>query len=100
MTTENRLTSGPMSKVVEIEKVSDEGLQTLLGQQVIIWCECYIYHGTLMDVSETDVLLNDAKVVYQTGALKNDSFEKAEALRGPWYIRVAKIESYGPWPVA
>lgn len=78
-----------------IEEVSGEGLESLLGENVTLWCECYIYAGKLVGVNETDVLLEDAKIVYETGPLNEKGFQDAQSLPSKWYVRIAKIESYG-----
>ena len=82
-----------MKKIVQ--EVEGEGLVALLGKQVTLWCECYIYAGTLVGVNDDDVLLKDAKIVYETGKLREPGFVNAEALPSDWYVRTAKIESYG-----
>jgi hypothetical protein len=71
------------------------GLGSLLDEYVTIWCECYIYAGKLIGVNEKNILLTDAKVVYDTGVLDKSGFLDAQNLPGDWYIRTAKIESYG-----
>jgi hypothetical protein len=78
-----------------VEEVTGEGLGSLLGERVTLWCECYIYAGKLIGVNERDVLLEDAAVVYETGPLCDKGFKDAQPLPGPWYVRTAKIESYG-----
>ena len=78
-----------------IEEVSGEGLNKLLGETVSIWCANYIYAGKLVGVNESDVLLEDAKVVYETGPLCADEWKDAQDLPGPWYVRTSFIESYG-----
>ena len=78
-----------------VEEVSGEGLESLLGENVTLWCECYIYAGKLIGANEQDVLLEDAKIVYETGGLTDAGFKDAQPLPGPWYVRTAKIESYG-----
>jgi len=78
-----------------IGQVDGEGLESLLGEHVTLWCECYIYAGKLIGVNTHDVLLEDAKIVYETGPLTEPGFKDAQALPGPWYVRTAKIESYG-----
>jgi len=82
-----------MKKIVE--DVAGEGLESLLGENVTLWCECYIYAGKLVGVNEAEVLLENASVVYETGPLTQPGFKDAQGLPGPWYVRVAKIESYG-----
>ena len=78
-----------------VEEVSGEGLEALLGENVALWCECYIYAGKLVGVNEHDVLLDDAKVVYETGPLCDSGFKDAQPLPSKWYVRTSKIESYG-----
>jgi len=78
-----------------IEEVSGEGLESLIGKKVTIWCCRYIYAGKLTGVQEDDILLTDAKVVYETGPLEEKGFTDAQDLPMPHYIRTASIESYG-----
>jgi len=49
-----------------VEEASGEGLESLLGEYVALWCMNYIYAGKLVGVNERDVKLTDAKVVYET----------------------------------
>ena len=84
-----------MKKLIEVQEVENEGLESLLGEYVTIWCECYIYAGKLIGVNTNDILLDDAKIVYETGELNKAGFRNAEQLPSQWYIRTAKIESYG-----
>ena len=84
-----------MKKIVEVQEVSGEGLESLLGEQVTLWCECYIYAGTLVGVNEKVVLLDDAKIVYETGVLNEKGFKNAQELPEKWYVSIAKIESFG-----
>ena len=85
-----------MKKVVKVEEVEGEGLLALIGQDVTLWCMNYIYAGNLVGVNDTDVMLSNAKVVYQTGPLKDTGFEDAQDLPADWYVRIGAIESYGP----
>lgn len=78
-----------------VEQVEGEGLESLLGEHVVIWCLNYIYSGKLIGVNSQDVLLEEASVVYETGPLQDKQFKDAQPLPGPWYIRTATIESYG-----
>jgi hypothetical protein len=78
-----------------VEEVAGEGLEALLGKRVCLWCVNYIYHGKLIGVNDTDVLLDDAKVVYETGPLCDPTFGDAQALPDKWYVRISAIESYG-----
>ncbi len=84
-----------MKKIAQVVEVEGEGLTALLGEKVTLWCECYIYAGTLVGVNDTDVMLENASVVYETGPLTEAGFTDAQPLPAPWYVRTAQIESYG-----
>ena len=77
-----------------IEDISGQGLESLLGKPVQLWCMNYIYTGTLIGVDELDVLLTDAAVVYETGLLTEPGFKDAQSVGHDLYVRVGSIESY------
>jgi hypothetical protein len=83
-----------MKKLVNVVEVEGEGLAALLGENVMVFCMVYIYSGKLAGVNKDDILLEDAKIVYETGELKAKTFKDAQSLPGPCYIRTASIESY------
>lgn len=76
-----------------IEEVSGEGLESLLGEYVCIWCLNYIYWGKLIGVNDADILLTEAHVVYETGKL-TESLKDAQPLPSDCYVRIDKIEVY------
>lgn len=78
-----------------IEQVEGEGLESLLGENITVFCECYIYSGKLVGVNEHDILLSEAHIVYETGELNKSEFTDAQPFKHYQYIRIAKIESYG-----
>jgi len=80
---------------VVVSEVQNEGLEALLGQNVTFWCGVYIYTGKLVGVSDTCVKLEDAKVVYETGAFSIKQWGDAQSLSAAWYIQTAAIESFG-----
>lgn len=82
-----------MKKIVE--QVEGEGLEKLLGEQVTLLCANYFYNGRLVGVSSTNVLLENAKIIYDTGLWNADDWALAEVLPGPWYVQIAFIESFG-----
>ena len=81
-----------MRKIVE--EVEGEGLQALLGQRVQLFCLNYIYEGRLVGVNDSDVLLEDAGIVYETGPLGSKEWQDRQALPHPLYVRISAIESY------
>ena len=82
-----------MKKIVE--EVEGEGLESLLGENVTLFCLNYIYTGKLTGVNETCVLLTDPSIIYETGALDTDKWEDAQRLPHDWYIQIGSIESFG-----
>jgi hypothetical protein len=84
-----------MKKLVKVEEVEGEGLLGLLGERVTLFCLNYIYTGKLVGVNEKCVKLEDAAVVYQTGAFTDKKWEDAQPLPNAWYVSIEAIESYG-----
>ncbi len=82
-----------MKKIVEI--TDNEGLESLLGERVTLFCMNYIYTGMLTGVNTTFVLLTDASIVYETGPLDTKVWKDAQKLPGPWRVQIASIESWG-----
>lgn len=79
-----------------IQEVDDEGLVSLLGQNVTLFCSNYIYTGILTGVNESCVLLDKAHIVYETGPFGDKKWADAQALpNSKWYIQMGAIESYG-----
>ena len=82
-----------MKKVMNVQEVSGEGLESLLGEKVVVWCGVYIYSGTLTGVNQDDILLTNACVVYETGPLKGP-LKDAQELPNDLYVRTGAIEAY------
>ena len=80
-----------------VNEVENEGLESLLGKQVVLWCGVYIYAGKLVGVNGTCVKLDNAKVVYETGPHGDAKFKDAQEVTNgtPWYITTQAIESFG-----
>lgn len=82
-----------MKRIVEVD---GQGLESLLGEEVTLFCANYIYHGVLVGVNKDDVVLKDASIVYETGPFNEVGFKDAQSLcSGEWHVRTAVIESYG-----
>ena len=78
-----------------VEEVSGEGLESLLGQRVTLFCVNYFYTGKLIGVNQNDVLLEDVYIIYETGAWTDESWRDVQRVCDKLYIRVSAIESYG-----
>lgn len=79
-----------ITKVVE-----NEGFKAFLGKRITIFCNVYIYAGTLVGVNDTCVKLSDASIVYETGPLMDKSFKDAQKLPHDWYVQLSSVESFG-----
>jgi hypothetical protein len=75
-----------------IEEVDGEGLESFLGEDIVVWCSVYIYTGKLSGVSEECILLKNAYVVYETGGLCDKNFKDAQKLPNDLYINKRAIE--------
>ena len=84
-----------MKKLTEVIEVEDAGLISLLGQRVTFMCGVYFYTGKLIGVNETCVELEDAGVVFDTGAFDNKTWSDCQNLPSNWFVQIANIESFG-----
>lgn len=78
-----------------VEEVEGEGLLSLLGQRVTLFCSAYIYTGKLVGVNETCVKLTHASIVYETGELGDKTWKDAQKLPQDWYVQLTAVESFG-----
>ena len=83
-----------MKKLVEVQEVENEGLISLLGEQVILFCLNYFYAGKLIGVNETCVLLENGGIVYETGPLDDSKWRDFQKLSDKLYVRIDAIESF------
>ena len=84
-----------MKKIVEVTEVEGEGLESLLGVNVLLFCLNYIYTGKLIGVNKTCVLLENPRIVYETGSFTSKEFEDAQKLPNQHYVMLSAIESFG-----
>lgn len=85
-----------MKKIVEVTEVANEGLDALLGQNVLLFCANYIYAGKLTGINDTCVLLEQPSIVYETGPYTASGYKCSERLHtDKWYIQRSALESFG-----
>ena len=85
-----------MKQVVTVTEVEGEGLEALLNENVMLFGLNYIYAGKLVGVNSTFVKLENAKIVYETGAFGEKGYKDAQPLPGTsWYVQTSAIESFG-----
>jgi len=85
---------GGMKRV--IVQSTNEGLESLLGEKVTLFCTRYIYTGILTGLNDNFCLLTEPKIVYDTGAFDKKDWQDAQSLPKPeWYVMLHSIESFG-----
>lgn len=85
-----------MKKLVQVQELDGEGLDSLLGERVLILCAGYFYEGLLVGVSETFVKLEDPSIVYSVGAWTDKLYSDIQKLnQKEWYVQRGLIESFG-----
>ena len=84
-----------MKKLVQVQEVPNEGLLAFMGQDILVFCASYIYSGNLIGVNDDCILLDDAKIVYETGAFTTKGYSDAQSLPGKQvYLMKNFIESF------
>lgn len=86
-----------MKTLVNVTEVEGEGLVGLLGERITVYCASWIYSGKLVGVNDTCIKLEDAEMVFNTGALSTPKWETSEKFpdNGVWYVQTSSIESFG-----
>ncbi len=85
-----------MKKLIQEQEVDGEGLESFMGQRVLIMCAGYFYEGKLIGVNDTFVKLDEASIVYSTGAWSIKDYADIQSLHSSeWYVQRGLIESFG-----
>lgn len=85
-----------MKKLVSITEVEGAGLESLLGERILLLCANYFYTGKLVGVNETCIELEDPAIVYETGAWTNTKFQDEQRLHvKTFYVATGAIEAFG-----
>ncbi len=75
-------------------EVSGEGLESLMGQRVTLFCLNYFYSGKLVGVNDKFVKLTDAGVVFETGPFDKKDWQDYQKLPNDVYVMTSMIESF------
>lgn len=83
-----------MKRIIEDTDVN--GLEALLGENVLLMCANYFYTGKLTGANSKFVELTDASIVYETGEWSSKTYRDAQKLHAKkWFVQYSAIESYG-----
>lgn len=78
------------------ETTEAEGLESLLGEVITVFCASWIYTGKLVGVNTTCIKLESPSIVYETGAFSDTAWKDAQKLPHKfWYVQTGMIESFG-----
>lgn len=80
---------------INTELEGANGLETLVGKRVTLFCVNYIYTGKLIGVNDSLVILTDPAIVFETGPLGSKKWKDAQNLPKDWYVQRNSIESFG-----
>ncbi len=83
-----------MKKIVTVTEVEGEGLESLLGEPVALFCMNYTYVGKLVGVNDKFLLLEDGAICYETGDFSNGTWKDAQKVGQPLYVMIDKIEAF------
>jgi len=71
-------------------------MNELIGKRVLLMCAGYFYEGVLVGMTETFVKLQDAAIVYSTGAWSDKNYADIQKFhKDEWYVCTGLIESFG-----
>lgn len=85
-----------MKKIVSVAEIEGEGLEALLGENVLLLCANYFYTGKLIGVNTDCVMLESPSIVYETGPWSDKHYKDAQGLPvKQWYVQRSMIESFG-----
>lgn len=83
-----------MKRIVETTDVA--GLESLLGENVLLLCMNYFYTGKLVGVNETFVELENPAIVYETGQWTDKGYADVQPLHvATFYVQKSTIEAFG-----
>jgi len=83
-----------MKKIVNVQEILGEGLESLLGEKVILFCNNYFYAGKLIGVNNVFVLLEEAGIVYETGSFTDKNWKDFQPVGTSLYVMTSHIEAF------
>ena len=78
-----------------VQEVENEGFEKLMGETVTLFCLNFFYNGKLVGVNSGCVLLEDPKIIYETGEWKDKNWKDVQSLGiDELYIQKQAIEAF------
>ena len=98
MNTEQNTKTKTMKVMKEIVEMPNEGLVSLLGENVLIFAMNYFYFGKLVGVNDQCVKIEKCHKVFETGPFTEKAFKNKQFIGEEWYVSISSIESFGKSP--
>lgn len=77
-------------------EVKEDGLESLIGKKVVLFCANYFYTGRLVGVNKSVVKLENPAIVYETGPFTDKQYKDEQSIgTKEHYVRIPAIESFG-----
>ena len=94
------LETDPDGKTVVVSNDTDIYVELMkIGQPVTFFCMNYFYNGKITGVNGDTIVIEGARLVYETGKFDTSSFADAQLIGAPqWFITKGSIESFGILP--
>ncbi len=83
-----------MKRLCEDDQQS--GLEALIGESVLLLCGNYFYHGTVEALSDTEIELSNAGIVYEVGPWDDEGFADIQKLPGNVFVHLQAVEAHVP----
>ena len=82
-----------MKRLVNVVETNETAFEQIMGEQITIFSLNYIYHGKLIGVNDENILLENPKIVYETGKFTDKCFKDAQSLGcDEFFIQKGTIE--------
>ena len=87
-----------MKQLKEVIEVENEGLISLLNENILVMCGNYFYYGKLVGVNDTCIKIEKCHQVFETGSFTDKTFKDKQFIAEQWYVQINAIESFGKSP--
>ena len=85
-----------MKKLVNVVETNESAFESLMGETITVFSLNYIYHGKLIGVNKENILLENPKIVFETGKFSESSFKDIQPLNTKeFFLQMGTIESFG-----
>ena len=85
-----------MKKLVSVVETGETAFESLMGENVILFCLNYIYTGKLTGVNGDSILIEAPHIVFETGKFSDSKFKDAQPIgTNEHFIIKSSIESFG-----